>query len=502
VSQKILLIRADANVAMGTGHAMRCLALAQAWQDAGGLAVFAMVDPSPSFTNRIGKESIEALRICGNAGAKEDATQTIALARERAAAWVVVDGYQFGQAFQQDLRAAGLKTLILDDYGHSEHYYADLVLNQNVSAAASTYESREPYTRLLLGPRYCLLRREFNRWREWKREIGPVGQRVLVTMGGSDPDNFTGRAIEALDSIEDDKLEAAIVVGGSNERSAMLERMVASVRSKKITFRQDVSNMAELMAWADVMVSAAGTTCWEICRLGLPALLIDLADNQTPVARELQRRGCAIYLGGPEEVSAAKLAEQVERLRHSQEDRQLMSSRGRELVDGEGARRVVSILRGVSFRLRPATENDIRLLWEWANDSEVRAASFSSALVPWETHVAWFTERLHQDGCHILIAEDGTGAPVGQLRFDARAEGDTEIDISVAKAWRGLGLAAKLIREGAQLMSNPGSRGRIHAFVKPENIASTRAFEKGGFKRIGVEQIHGNAAIHFIYEGD
>jgi UDP-2,4-diacetamido-2,4,6-trideoxy-beta-L-altropyranose hydrolase len=502
VSQKILLIRADANVATGTGHAMRCLALAQAWQDAGGLAVFAMVDPPSSVRERIGKESIEVLALNTQAGAKDDSTQTIALARERDAAWVVVDGYQFGRAFQQDLRAAGLKTLFLDDYGHSEHYYADLVLNQNVSAAASAYKSREPHSRLLLGPQYCLLRREFCSWREWKREIGPVAQRVLVTMGGSDPDNFTGRAIEALDSIEDDRLEAVIVVGGSNERSATLERMVASVRSKKITFRQDVSNMAELMAWADVAVSAAGTTCWEICRLGLPALLIDLADNQTPVARELQRRGCAIYLGGPKEVSAAKLAEQVERLRHSQEDRQLMSSRSRELVDGEGARRVVSILLGVGFRLRPATENDIRLLWEWANDSEVRAASFSSAPIAWETHAAWFTEKLHQDGCRILIAEDGTGAPVGQLRFDARADGDTEIDVSIAKTWRGLGLAAKLIREGAQLIWKPGSRGRIHAFVKQGNVASARAFERGGFRRIGMEQIQGNAAIHFIYEGN
>ena len=499
MSQKILLIRADANVAMGTGHAMRCLALAQAWQDAGGSAVFAMVDHSPSVRERIAKESIEVLALSAQAGTNEDATQTIALARSRDAAWVVVDGYQFEQAFQQDLRAAGLKTLFLDDYGHAEHYYADLVLNQNVSAVASAYKRREPHTRLLLGPQYCLLRREFSRWREWKREIATVGRRVLVTMGGSDPDNFTERAVEALDSIEDDSLEAMIIAGGSNERSASLERMVAGVERKKFEFRRDVSNMAELMAWADLVISAAGTTCWEICRLGLPALLVDLADNQTPVARELQRRGCAIHLGSATEVPAANVAEQVERLRHSQEDRQLMSSRGRELVDGEGARRVVSILRGVSFRLRRATENDSRLLWEWANDSEVRAASFSPAPIAWETHVAWFTQKLHQDGCRILIAEDGTGAPVGQLRFDARADGDTEIGISVAKAWRGLGLAAKLIKEGAQLLSSTKSRCRIHAFVKQENIASARAFEKGGFKRIGIEQIHGNAAIHFIY---
>jgi UDP-2,4-diacetamido-2,4,6-trideoxy-beta-L-altropyranose hydrolase len=163
-------------------------------------------------------------------------------------------------------------------------------------------------------------------------------------MGGSDPDNFTKRAVEALSSISDENLESAIVVGGSNVSGHQLERMVAEAR-KKIIFQRDVLNMAELMAWAELAVSAAGTTCWEMCRLGLPALLVDLADNQTPVARELHRRGCAVYLGSSSKVSAEELAKQVERLRNSQEDRRIMSSRGRELVDGEGARRVVSILR-------------------------------------------------------------------------------------------------------------------------------------------------------------
>ena len=98
------------------------------------------------------------------------------------------------------------------------------------------------------------------------------------------------------------------------------------------------------MVWADVAVSGAGTTCWEICRLGLPALLIDLAENQTPLARELDRRGCSIHLGGPGDVASETLARRLERLLRSRDDRQAMSLRCQELVDGEGARRVVSAL--------------------------------------------------------------------------------------------------------------------------------------------------------------
>jgi UDP-2,4-diacetamido-2,4,6-trideoxy-beta-L-altropyranose hydrolase len=494
-----LLVRADANVAMGTGHVMRCLALAQAWQDAGGHSTFAMAESSPSLDRRLRDEKLAVERLGADAGTAEDADRTVNIASREHTDWIVVDGYQFGSAYQSALKAAGFKVLFIDDYGHADQYSADLVLNQNVSAMASLYEKRGAQTRLLLGPRYCLLRREFNRWHDWRREITPVGHRVLVTMGGSDPDNFTEWAVEALNSIEDKKLEVTVVAGGGNRRSELLERLVAGA-STRIQFRQDVSDMTEVMVWADLAVSAAGTTCWEMCRLGLPALLVDLADNQTRAARELHQRGCAIHLGSGKEVSAERLVQQVERLRNSAEDRRVMSLLGSELVDGEGARRMASILCGVRFRLRPAQKSDTRLLWEWANDSEVRAASFSPTPIAWETHVAWFDEKLHRAGSQILIAEDDAGTPIGQIRFDAWDEANSEIGVSVAKAWRGRGLAAAMIREAAELVSKPTSIGRLHAYVKPENMASAAAFEKSGFKRIGSEQVRGNSAIHFVYD--
>jgi UDP-2,4-diacetamido-2,4,6-trideoxy-beta-L-altropyranose hydrolase len=479
---------------------MRCLALAQAWQDAGGRALFAIADPSSSVRERLLKESVNILAVSASAGTAEDASRTVALAREHAAAWVVVDGYQFGVDYQQALKSAGFKVLFLDDYGHAGHYFADLVLNQNVFADRSAYENRESYTRLLLGPQYCLLRREFNAWREWRREIVPVGHRVLVTMGGSDPENFTERAIDALNLIEGEKLEATVVVGGGNERSELLTCIAARV-GKKIAVRRDISNMAELMAWADVAVSAAGTTCWEMCLMGLPALLVDLAENQTPVARELDRRGCAIHLGGPRDVSSERLAEQVERLLSSRDDRLAMSLRCRELVDGEGTRRVLSALRSVSLRLRPAQENDSRLLWEWANDAQVRAAAFSSTPIPWEQHEVWFTGKMNDPDCRILIAENGQGRAVGQFRVDWRSREEADIDISVSSECRGSGYGRALIDLGASQALAGRSAARLHAFVKPENQASRRSFELAGFEGLGEEYVNGHAAVHYIRTG-
>jgi UDP-2,4-diacetamido-2,4,6-trideoxy-beta-L-altropyranose hydrolase len=492
-----LLIRADATSELGAGHVMRCLALAQAWRDAGGRALFAMAQAPPAIKQRLRAESCEVVYISAQPGSEEDGRETLRLAQEHKADWVAVDGYQFGSDYQRNLKAAGFKVFFVDDYGHSEHYYADVVLNQNVSADEKLYQNREAYTRLLMGTKYCLLRREFTAWREWERDIPKVGRRVLITMGGADPQNVTGRVMQGLGLVQRGDLEATIVVGGSNPH---FEALQSAAGHKGIALSRDATNMAELMAKADIAISAAGSTCWELCLLGLPALSIDVADNQKAVARELDRRGCAIHLGNAEDVTVAKIASESEKLLGSQELRLTLSQRSRELVDGCGAQRVASILRGDGgLRLRPAREEDAPMLWEWANDPVVRTASFSPACIPWEDHVAWFAEKLRSKLCLMLIAEDGD-TPTGQIRFDSRPDGAFEVDVSIASAKRGQGFASELISLGVQWFLSKKRGARFHAFVRPENRASVRAFERADFKRNGIEQVRGNEAIHLVYE--
>jgi UDP-2,4-diacetamido-2,4,6-trideoxy-beta-L-altropyranose hydrolase len=162
--------------------------------------------------------------------------------------------------------------------------------------------------------------------------------------------------------------------------------------------------------------------------------------------------------------------------------------------------RIAAVLSGEGFFLRPATAGDRRLLWEWANDPAVRSSSFSPSSIPWETHQAWFADKLRQEKCLILIAEDEEGSPVGQIRFDARPDGDFEIDVSVAPNRRGQGLGEVLIRRGVQTVLREKRCLGVHAFVKPENEPSLNAFAKAGFTRIGDVQIQGNAAVQLVYQ--
>jgi UDP-2,4-diacetamido-2,4,6-trideoxy-beta-L-altropyranose hydrolase len=500
MNQPTLLIRADANIPMGTGHVMRCLALAQAWQDAGGRALLAAAEIPSALRERLLAESITPHAIRATAGTPEDALETAALAHEYDAMWAAVDGYQFDAKFQRTLKAVGIKTLFLDDYGHAASYWADVVLNQNISAEESTYKNRDSHTRLLLGPRYCLLREEFLKWRHWNRQVGDA-HRVLITMGGSDPENFTAKAIEALLLAKDQNLEADVVLGAGNNRSELLQKMIAAC-ANKITFHRPASNMAELMASADVAISAAGTTCWELCLMGLPSILIDLADNQTSLACELHRQECANHLGSVKNVSAENLADHLNQLLRSREKRQTMSGLCRRIVDGRGARRVISALRDNALYLRPAAESDCQLLWEWANDPEARAASFSSEPIAWNTHVAWFDRKLKHEGCLILVAENEEETPIGQVRFDHRPEGECDIAVSLAKAWRGRGLAVSLISQAVCSMLSSHRSTRVHAFVKADNVASLKTFEKSGFVRVGMTETRGLLAVHFICEAE
>ncbi|MGH9508910.1 MAG: UDP-2,4-diacetamido-2,4,6-trideoxy-beta-L-altropyranose hydrolase, partial [Terriglobales bacterium] len=393
-----LVMRTDASRAIGTGHVMRCLALAQAWQDAGGHCLFACAEITPSLACRLHAENVEFVRMNAEAGSVADAVECSRLARERGAEWIVTDGYQFVSDYQAALKKSGLHLLLIDDYGHADPYdSADVVLNSNPCASAALYERRGAGTRLLLGGRYVLLRREFSRWRDWERIIAQGANKVLVTLGGADPRNVTSRVLRDL---EPAGCECMAIVGGSNPHLQELESLAESLHRSRIA--KDPGDITELMAWADLAVSSAGVTSLELAFMGLPTVLLTLAENQRLAAQALDESGVGIRLGVPEALSADAIASTVRGLLDDHPRRLRMSQAGQSLVDGRGAERVVEILAGPPLRLRRATEQDCRLLWEWANDPDTRANSFSSELIPWDDHQRWFRAKLSDPACLLL----------------------------------------------------------------------------------------------------
>jgi UDP-2,4-diacetamido-2,4,6-trideoxy-beta-L-altropyranose hydrolase len=334
-----LLIRADASPEIGTGHVMRCLGLAQAWQAEGG-SVYLLGEITEGLELRLREEGITVQVLESSPGEKNDALETARKAQAIGATWVVVDGYHFDGSYQRRLREVGVRVLFLDDYGHADHYDADLVLNQNIDAEATLYDNRSEHTELLLGSRYALLRKEFWPWRGPRRTPQPKTDRVLVTLGGADPDNCTEMVVRALGRLNREDLRCTVVIGGSNPNEGSIA--IAVERTGVSTdLRSDVSDMASLMAEHDVAVSAGGSTCWELAFMGIPNVILVLADNQRGIAEGLEEAGTALNLGWHEEVEKEEIDDQVEKLLRNDEQRLRMARRAQELVDGRGAERVL-----------------------------------------------------------------------------------------------------------------------------------------------------------------
>ena len=368
----VLIVRVDADGRMGTGHVMRCLALAEAWAADGGAVVFLSRCESESLRRRIadaGHRFVEVSRAYPEPG---DLARTLEFAQSCPGAPVVVDGYHFNEEYHRGLKTGGLRVMVVDDYAPLKQYHADWILNQNLGAENIAYPCVED-TLLLLGTKYVLLRGEFTsrlgegRGSDAGRDSShPVRmtndvslntnnvilseakdlstRHVLVTLGGADPDNVTTRVIEALARLDRDALEVRVVVGGGCVHYEAVGKAVANA-GPRFHLLRDVARMSDWMAWADLAVTAGGTTCWELAFMGVPMVVLILADNQVHVAQGLAGAGAAVSAGWARDMAPARLAAAVSTLLKDPDRRRVMGERGRTLVDGRGAERVVAALR-------------------------------------------------------------------------------------------------------------------------------------------------------------
>ena len=500
-----LLIRADASVSIGTGHIMRMIALGQAWQAQGGEVHFLCAEITSALEERLASEGFQLSRISAVLGSKEDLGQTTHLITDTLQAdiqnaRVVLDGYHFGSDYQLGIKAAGFKLLVVDDYGHADFYHADWVLNQNISAREELYAKRSPDTKLLLGPKFAMLRKEFLAYKGWQREIAPVAKKILVTLGGSDPDNVTLKVIQALIDLD---LHAKVVIGGSNPHLCEIENFIQSQNDSTalIEVVVNATNMPEFMAWADVAVAAAGSTCWELAFMELPNLVFILADNQVEIAEGLAARQVAISIGRPSPDALVYFKEKLSQLAVSHTERHRISEVSHELVDGSGAKRVLAEMVADSLLLKRVEPGDFKILWEWANDPLVRQASFEVPSIPWEEHLEWCNRKMADASCFFYLVGFQSGEPVGQVRFDIENQ-EAIVSIGLASSLRGRGLGLSVLLKATALFFENSNAKKIHAFIKPTNHASVRLFEAAGFSWLEETQCKSQTANHYILNKD
>jgi UDP-2,4-diacetamido-2,4,6-trideoxy-beta-L-altropyranose hydrolase len=323
-----VLFFADAGPAVGGGHVMRCLTLADALQRNGAVCGFVATAAAVGVLDAFAGEGIERV------GASGDSAEAIAAAARRwRADAVTVDHYGFERGHEARLRAAGPLLMVLDDLRRSHD--CDLVLDSNLGRTAADYPGLDTLT----GPAFALVRPAFAERRVAalaRRAVTGAPKRILVSLGLTDIGGVTARVVEAmLPDLREARLD--VVLG---EAAPSLTRLAAlAARDARIQLHVNARDMPALTAEADLAVGAGGSSTWERCCLGLPTLLIVLADNQRPNAEALAAAGAALTL----EVTAGfedELRVALTRLREDADLRHRMSQAAADLCDGHGAAQV------------------------------------------------------------------------------------------------------------------------------------------------------------------
>ncbi len=345
-----VLLRADASPATGTGHVMRCLALAEALAEAGFAGHFAAAALSPALEDRLRAAGMAVHRIAAEPGDDSDLAATLRLAGAVGAAAVVVDGYRFGTGWRAGLAATGLCVLAFDDAGTGEPLHADIVVNAAPDAAALPYHRAAPGAALLLGPAYAPLRRELREAARAAKAPLPDRRSLLLTFGGSDPLGLTGPCINRLGAALPDGVRIDAVVGGACLAAEAVEA-AARPFGARVRVHRDTPHMGRLMADSGLAVSAAGTTTAELAAVGIPAVLVLVAGNQEAAAGQSAGLGWCALVDGRAADAPDRIAREALALWADPARRVAMAQRLTGTVDGQGAVRIAEALRR---RLIPA----------------------------------------------------------------------------------------------------------------------------------------------------
>lgn len=321
-----VVFRVDSSEQIGSGHLMRCLTLANYLRDKNINSYFVCRDLKGNLANLVSRSGFELDMLPKFESKGSSELELISANWEQEALDIehliknsqqtdllVVDHYALDVKFERLMRKIVSKIMVIDDLAN-RHHDCDLVLDQNF---LPNYRIRYDYLipkscKKLLGPKYALLRPEFIAARKnLKMRDGRVNK-VLICFGGSDPTNETAKVIRALSRLTRQDFNMDVIIGAANSNKYEIEALCSSLENATLYYQ--VSNMAELMLQADLFIGGGGTTTWERCFLGLPAITIAVADNQVEISDAVSLAGTSSYLGFHSKVSEKDIVDAFLRL--------------------------------------------------------------------------------------------------------------------------------------------------------------------------------------------
>ena len=316
LSNKTILFRCDASDVIGTGHLVRCLTLAdeaisRGWKivlvSRNSGDIFDKLSLSNKYNCRQLNSTIDTYK---NPDIKDtysdwldvtqqtDAYETLLVVEEFQPFFIVVDHYALDFRWHGIIRRACKELMVIDDLGNRQ-LNCTFLLDQNFGSKRSKYANKLlENTSCMFGPNFALLRKEFQQLRDLslvKRENVKFPKKILITMGGVDACNYSLAVVQRLAKSEFSKdCNFTIVVGAAYQHTKNLKSLIKDT-GLKVEIMSNVTNMAAIMSQADLCIGAAGSTSWERCCLGLPTIMLAIAENQIEIAKNLHVERLAFF---------------------------------------------------------------------------------------------------------------------------------------------------------------------------------------------------------------
>lgn len=335
----MIVFRVDGYPELGLGHITRCLSLAEKLKEKNIESIF-LTKNYPEPVKEILNNGYNSKVIPQKLNEKEEINLVLKNLDSLESKAIITDMPYVSDDYLKALKNRGSFLVSIDDLG-SKNFSSDMVIAGYLSCRLETY-NLSPHSKLYLGVKYLILRKEFETAHRTKRKIKEKANKILVSLGGADWENLTLKVAQALNDIKKE-LEITIVQGPLYQHREKLKKFLTKSKQDFLV-KLNVRNMAELMLSSDIAFTAGGETSYELAATGTPSINISQSKHQVINAREEAKKGFLINLGLGKQVSKKKILKTTEELSENYKLRQTMSKKGRQLVDGGGAERVAEIV--------------------------------------------------------------------------------------------------------------------------------------------------------------
>ncbi|WP_282115639.1 UDP-2,4-diacetamido-2,4,6-trideoxy-beta-L-altropyranose hydrolase [Cellulophaga baltica] len=403
---------------------------------------------------------------------------------------LIADGYQFTASYQKKIKQKGYNLIYIDDLV-TEHMYADIVINHSPYLQKDNYQ-KENYTELALGTQFALLRPLFLEEAKKIKTINTINT-AFICFGGADPFNLSLKALNALLQVKSFK-KIHVVLGGAYKHEEIFN--LKENNPSKIQVHRNISekNLINVMSECQFAIAPASTILYELCCLKMPILSGYYVENQKNIYNGLSQKNAIINGGDFRNYKTLDFLRKIKDfLNNPKIDSYLISQQS--LFDSNSKIRILGLINKLSISFRKAEEEDLLQVYNWSNDVLVRQNSYNSDSISIEKHKIWYLEKIKNKNTLFLIALINN-KQAGIVRFEIN-KGYSIIGILVSKEFRGQKLASAFLNRSAEkYFENYDSP--ILAYIKKENIASIKSFEKARYTYFKDEIINGITS--FVYK--